>query len=223
MGHARKTVRSCAVRLARPHPRAASFSVRWLPIRRSPHAGTVARRSRMFVSASFLGDAAIWSPYARNARSGVGDLPTSRAFLRTSRVYFSYTRSVSKNISFSPWMLGYSLLLPTEFLRLSHDRRESVITIQYEIPAISSRLETLQEERNNEKGNDINHFNQRVYRGTRSIFIRVPNRVPRDRRLMRIRTLAAECTGFNVLFRVVPRRASGGHGDADEKSRNDGA
>jgi len=60
-------------------------------------------------------------------------------------------------------------------------------------------------------------------RGAGSILVGVTDRIAGHRRLVRIRSLAAEVAFFDVLLGVVPRAAAGGHGNGDEQAGDDGA
>ena len=70
---------------------------------------------------------------------------------------------------------------------------------------------------------DVCDFDHRVHRWTGSIFVGIANRVAGYRSMVGVGALAAMVSIFDIFFGVIPRAASGGHGQCHEKARDDSA
>src|SRR3989344_4836265 len=101
-------------------------------------------------------------------------------------------------------------------------RRLQIRHLLARYPYINS-LEQCRERREQEQCDDVRDFDHWVDRGTRSVFIRVADRVAGDRRLVRVRALAAVIAVLDMLLRIVPRTTTRGHRDRDEEPRHDDA
>ena len=77
------------------------------------------------------------------------------------------------------------------------------------------------EQRHHQQCNDVDDLDQRVDRRTGGILVRIADGVARDSRLVRIRALAAAIAVLDILLRVVPGAATGGHRDGDKQARDD--
>src|SRR3989339_169211 len=80
----------------------------------------------------------------------------------------------------------------------------------------------LDDERGNEQCDDVENLDHWVDGRTRGVLVRIAYRVAGNRGLVSIGALAPVVARLDELFRVVPRAASGGHGDGNEQASDDG-
>ena len=83
--------------------------------------------------------------------------------------------------------------------------------------------ETLYQEGDQKQGDDVEYFDHRVDGRSSRVFIRIADGVAGDGRFVRLLTLPAEVSSFNIFLSVVPSPTAARHGNGDEKTGYDRA
>src|SRR5690349_18525942 len=74
----------------------------------------------------------------------------------------------------------------------------------------------LKENRDDQDGHDVDHFDHRIDRWTGRVLIRIADGITGHGRGVRKGSFAAEIAFLDILLGIIPRSATGSHGDGDE-------